>query len=158
MMDLLEKLKELGVYEKFMRNCKAQRDSWVGGWDSCGHVMVGNAFTWHYTSEGRDFWKNVNKTLEGYTTPLKDFLKALDSFECLEDDQFLVDNEEGVVEVDKQDLRKVLVEKLKTERELKVALETIEKLKATLKSKEVAELVLKISKARVDLKKYIVTE
>lgn len=75
----------------------------------------------------------------------------------LEDDQFLIDNSEGVVEVEAQILRNVLVQKLKTERELKKLKEDFAKLAETLKYHQEAEFRQKCLQARkkfVDISRY----
>lgn len=75
----------------------------------------------------------------------------------LEDDQFLIDNSEGMVEVDAQILRKVLVQKLKTERELKKLKEDFEKLQENLRISKDTEFRLTCLEARkkfVDISRY----
>ena len=77
----------------------------------------------------------------------------------LEDDQFLIDNSEGIVEVDAQVLRSIIIEKLKAERELKVLKEKFEKLEASRAYLQniVFNIQLKANRF-VDLSAYSVTE
>lgn len=74
-------------------------------------------------------------------------------------DQFLIDNSEGIVEVDAQVLRGILIEKLKTERELKVLKEKFEKLEASRAYLQNIVFNIQLKAHRfVDLSAYSVTE
>lgn len=77
--------------------------------------------------------------------------------DVLQDDQFLIDNSEGIVEVDTQKLRSFIIQKIKTERELKVTQGKLEKLQEEVKALRENEVSLKCSIAKkmfVDLTKY----
>lgn len=77
--------------------------------------------------------------------------------DVLEDDQFLIDNSEGIVEVDAQKLRSLIIQKIKSERELKVTQSKLEKLQEEVKTLRENEVALKCSIAKrtfVDLTKY----
>jgi len=74
-------------------------------------------------------------------------------------DQFLIDNSEGIVEVDAQVLRNILIDKLKTERELKVLKEKFEKLEASRAYLQNIVFNIQLKAHRfIDLSAYSVTE
>ena len=52
-------LKKLGVYEKFIENCKAQGEDLDESLEM-GALCVGYAFDWGGTPEGSEFWWEID--------------------------------------------------------------------------------------------------
>jgi hypothetical protein len=76
-----------------------------------------------------------------------------------DNNQFLIDNSEGTVEVDAQVLRGILIEKLKVERELKVLKEKFEKLEASREYLQNVVFNIQLKAHRfIDLSVYSITE
>ena len=83
----------------------------------------------------------------------------LDALRELPTDQFLIDNSEGIVEVDAQILRNILIYKLKVERELKVLKEKFEKLEKSRNYLQNIVFNIQLKAHRfIDLSAYSVTE